>query len=267
MQCIRVWFWKSQAACSRSAGSGSIRALAAGAYAGIALLQAAPTGAQQIDARSSQPATAAPKSAVEGTRLLGSALASLVRSIDLAEQKEPDIAEILRELQRELEALEVRLNAGHIEVDADLTRICSQYAGVIQSFTSRIGSGNTIQQVKALTRDVALKNEFASSKSGLLGQPMNLQVEVRIETLVQDSKTQVPGYQIVASPWAFAQNGIWLFNFSSPTNDAVRRLTPGLYQFQASRAGRKPETQAYEVGARGASKEVKTLFVDVGDKP
>ena len=133
MQCTRVWFWKSRAACSSSAGSGSIRALAAGAYAGIALLQAAPTGAQQIDAQSNQPATAAPRNGAEGTRLLGSALASLVRSIDLAEQKAPDIADLLRELQRELEALEVRLNAGHIEVDADLIRICSQYAGDLRA--------------------------------------------------------------------------------------------------------------------------------------
>ena len=235
-----------------SIADGFIRALAAAAL----LLQLPPSLAQP-----DVPSTITAASSISGTRLLGGALAVLVQSIDLAEQKKLQHLPLLKELQRQLEALESKLNEGSVRLDDDLISVCRQYYDAIVWVNSNLDSRQAFESLEAMARDVGLKNEFGASKAPLLGQPLSLQVEVRVETLLEDSRTPVTGYQIIATPWAFAERGIWLFNFSSPTNDAVRMLTPGVYRFQASRAGRKTETQMYEVGARGSSKEVKNLFV------
>ncbi len=197
----------------------------------------------------------------EGTALLGGTIATVVTTLENAGSAASENMVALQRLQAQLELLEALLNKGTVSTDADLREVIIGYADLIPRTADALKNVNASHDIDAMTHDVAIKNGYLSKRAGISGERASLGVRVRVNLFQRGTSRELTGYQVIASPVAFARKARWLFRFSGPTNDAVRNLPPGRYLFRVSQDQKLFEDE-YDVGAKGELSETKTLYFD-----
>lgn len=195
-----------------------------------------------------------------GLRSLSDAVTSIIISLEGAEPRS-NAYRALSLLRVQVEMLERRVSGRQFLIDPDNAALFEAYAKVFLEISRVPLDASMLQLVESATQDFSVKNQFVSSRAALLGRENSLLVEVTVDS-VSDAGHTVAGYEVIATPVAMARQGIWLFPFSNLTNDAVRRVPPGLYEFRARRNGLVVGSNIFSVGERGAGAERKIILVE-----
>ena len=193
-------------------------------------------------------------------RSLGFAVTNLVIALDGVEPGS-NAYQALSLLRVQVEMLERRVSSRQFLIDQDNAALFEAYARLFSEFSRVSLDPAMLQIVDAALHDFSVKNRFASSRAALLGQENSLLVKVTVDS-VSKAGLAVAGYEVTATPVAMARRGMWLFPFSSLTNDAVRLVPPGLYEFRVRRNGSLVGSNTFSVGERGTGAERKVIIVE-----
>lgn len=155
---------------------------------------------------------------------------------------------VLAQIQAEVEILDQSLRRRTSQVPLEFETTISDSVTAIEAAASERDVEEKTKIYNIVLLDIRLKNSYLAAGLGAFPFQKDLLINVAVSTFRGGSPD--PGYRVGLNPLRDRNSRDFRFPFSSSTNNAQRKLPPGLYVMTLSR-GEEVISQTIEIGEDG----------------